>query len=78
MSECSICGGEKELALFRNNETGVEVEKYECLKCGRLTTPCEVVKRVCGYLTPLNRWNKGKFEEQKHRKTYDKALGIGA
>lgn len=70
MDKCRVCGGEKELALFRNNETGVEVERYECLSCGYLTTPCEVYSRVCGYLRPVKQWNLGKKAEFEQRETY--------
>lgn len=37
-------------------------------------TECEVYSRVVGFLTPVSQWNKGKKEEWKDRKTYDKAL----
>lgn len=33
-------------------------------------TPCEVFSRVCGYLRPVQSWNKGKQEEFGLRKTY--------
>jgi anaerobic ribonucleoside-triphosphate reductase len=33
-------------------------------------TACEVFSRVCGYLRPVNRWNKGKQEEFKNRKEF--------
>lgn len=33
-------------------------------------TPCEVYSRVCGYLRPVQSWNKGKQEEFGLRKTY--------
>lgn len=33
-------------------------------------TKCEVYSRVVGYLSPTNRWNKGKVEEFKDRKTF--------
>lgn len=33
-------------------------------------TPCEVFSRVCGYLRPVQCWNKGKKEEFELRKTY--------
>jgi len=36
-------------------------------KCGEKT---EVYSRIVGYLTPINRWNKGKQEEFKERKPY--------
>ena len=67
---CKKCGGETEIAEFKNKNTGEIEQLRECLSCGRLTQPCEIVKRVCGYLTPLNRWNRGKLEEQKVRKTF--------
>jgi len=31
---------------------------------------CEVYTRVVGYLSPVDRWNGGKKEEFKDRKTY--------
>lgn len=31
-------------------------------------TPCEVFSRVCGYLRPVQNWNKGKQEEFGLRK----------
>jgi len=35
-------------------------------------TKCEVYSRVVGFLTPVSQWNRGKKEEWKDRKTYDK------
>ena len=32
-------------------------------------TPCEVYSRVCGYLRPVQGYNKGKQEEFRLRKT---------
>ena len=29
--------------------------------------PCEVVSRVCGYLTPIQNWNVGKQAEYRDR-----------
>lgn len=37
---------------------------------------CEVYSRVVGFLTPVSQWNKGKKEEFKDRRTYDKTLEI--
>ena len=34
----------------------------------------ECYSRVVGFLTPVSQWNKGKKEEFKDRKTYDKTL----
>jgi len=31
---------------------------------------CEVWSRVVGYLRPVSKWNKGKTEEFKDRKTF--------
>lgn len=36
--------------------------------CGQ---ECEVWSRVCGYYRPTNRWNRGKQEEFKDRKTFE-------
>ena len=36
--------------------------------CGEET---EVYSRVTGYYRPVNRWNKGKQEEFKERKTFE-------
>lgn len=43
-------------------------EHWACPHCQGKT---EVYSRVTGYLTPVERWNKGKESEFKHRKTYD-------
>jgi len=32
--------------------------------------PCEVYSRVCGYITPVQLWNKGKRQEFKERTPY--------
>lgn len=34
-------------------------------------TPCEVFSRVCGYLRPVQNYNKGKKEEFFQRKKFD-------
>lgn len=49
-----------------------------CPKCGREMVPAcpicgkrvEVYSRICGYLTPLSRWNDGKAQEFIERKTF--------
>ena len=33
-------------------------------------TACEIWSRVVGYMRPVNKWNKGKKEEFKDRKTF--------
>ncbi|MDI3546548.1 MAG: hypothetical protein PWR10_200 [Halanaerobiales bacterium] len=35
---------------------------------------CEVYSRVVGFLTPVSQWNRGKKEEFKDRRTYDRVL----
>lgn len=37
-------------------------------------TRCEIFSRVVGFLTPISQWNKGKQEEFRDRKTFDKQL----
>ncbi|MBL3591997.1 MAG: hypothetical protein JMJ93_00660 [Synergistaceae bacterium] len=37
-------------------------------------TRCEVYSRVVGFLTPLSQWNKGKREEFRDRRTFDRVL----
>ncbi|HCA40257.1 MAG TPA: hypothetical protein DEP01_01270 [Aminobacterium sp.] len=37
-------------------------------------TRCEVYSRVVGFLTPISQWNKGKKEEFRDRKTFDKVI----
>jgi len=39
----------------------------KCPKCGKKT---EVYSRIVGYLRPISRWNQGKAEEFKERKTF--------
>jgi anaerobic ribonucleoside-triphosphate reductase len=35
---------------------------------------CEVYSRVVGYLSPVSKWNEGKKEEFKDRKTFKTTL----
>lgn len=37
-------------------------------------TRCQIYSRVVGFLTPTSQWNKGKQEEFRDRKTFDKQL----
>ena len=37
-------------------------------------TRCQIYSRVVGFLTPISQWNKGKQEEFRDRKTFDKQL----
>jgi len=34
-------------------------------------TKTEIFSRVCGYLRPIQDWNKGKHSEWKDRKTFN-------
>jgi len=45
-----------------------------CPTCAnqKKTTVCEVYSRVVGYLRPVNQWNRGKQQEFKDRKTFNK------
>jgi len=36
--------------------------------CGQ---PCEVYSRVCGYLRPVQQWNKGKKAEYRQRNAFN-------
>ncbi len=40
----------------------------------RRRTRCEVYSRVVGFLTPVSQWNKGKREEFRDRRTFDRVL----
>ena len=42
-------------------------EQRRCPQCRAQT---EVYSRIVGYLTPINRWNRGKQEEYRERKEY--------
>jgi anaerobic ribonucleoside-triphosphate reductase len=35
-------------------------------------TKCEVYSRIVGYLSPIHQWNKGKKEEYKDRRNFEK------
>ena len=37
------------------------------MKCGK---KCQVFSRVCGFITPVENWNRGKKEEFNDRKKY--------
>lgn len=37
---------------------------------------CEIYSRVVGYLSPVNRWNKGKQAEFGDRREFDKMLTV--
>jgi len=51
--------------------------QFKCFKCleedDYKISPqrCEVFSRVVGYLSPVQRWNNGKKQEWKMRKTYE-------
>lgn len=35
---------------------------------------CDVFSRVCGYCTPINRWNEAKLSEFKDRKLFSTGI----
>ena len=37
-------------------------------------TRCEISSRVVGFLTPVSQWNKGKKEDFRDRRTFDRVL----
>ena len=45
----------------------------KCPQCGKETN---VYSRVVGYIRPIKRWNNGKQEEFKERKTFDSDLAL--
>ena len=53
-----------------NNKAYDDADKIPVGACGQET---EVYSRVTGYYRPANRWNKGKQEEFKDRKTFNVA-----
>ena len=51
-----------------NGKAYSDAEQLPAGACGQET---EVYSRVTGYYRPVNRWNKGKQEEFKERKTFN-------
>ena len=51
-----------------NGKAYNDADKTPAGACGEET---EVYSRVTGYYRPVNRWNKGKQEEFKERKTFE-------
>lgn len=49
----------------------IKGEHENCPQCG---SKCEVWSRSVGYLRPVDQWNRGKREEFKDRKTFDRQL----
>ncbi len=49
----------------------IKGEHENCPQCG---SKCEVWSRSVGYLRPVDQWNRGKQEEFKDRKTFDRQL----
>lgn len=45
------------------------------MKCNAKT---EVYTRVCGFMRPVQVWNRGKKEEYKDRKTYKVTSSMGS
>lgn len=51
-----------------NGKAYNDAEQLPAGACGEET---EVYSRVTGYYRPINRWNRGKQEEFKDRKTFE-------
>lgn len=66
MGGCRKCGKEVELLIDERDKK----EYWVCHPCKSAWHKCEVYSRVCGYLRPIDGWNKGKKEEFLQRKTY--------
>jgi len=75
---CHDCGkilkkGEK---FMRFSAVGKEKDAFKCKDCFKVNSVlenfqvCDVYSRVVGFHTPIQRWNKGKTEEWKDRKTF--------
>jgi len=49
------------------NDGRIKGKVEKCPTCGEDT---EIYSRIVGYLRPVSRWNKGKDQEFKERKTF--------
>ncbi len=56
------------------SETKIPKQKKYQRRVNMERQKCEIYSRVVGFLTPVSQWNRGKKEEFKDRKTYDKVL----
>lgn len=61
---CSFTFG---MASYKKNKKTMTSQKLERQKC-------EIYSRVVGYLSPVERWNKGKKAEFNDRKEFNDAL----
>jgi len=43
----------------------------------KLVMPTEIFSRVCGYMRPVQSWNKGKQQEFSERINFDSNILIG-
>jgi anaerobic ribonucleoside-triphosphate reductase len=68
---------EGEEVMTYNTTLHPERTYYKCKPCHQKDSilknfqPCEVYSRVCGYIRPVEQWNKGKKNEFKDRKVYE-------
>lgn len=53
-------------------EAKAKIKKLEEEKREVKGTPCEVFSRCCGYLRPVQNWNKGKRQEFELRSKFDR------
>jgi anaerobic ribonucleoside-triphosphate reductase len=75
---CHDCGKTlkkgDEYVNFTKDEKEYLVKCKECYEKNPVMEDyqeCDVYSRVVGFHTPIQRWNKGKSEEWKDRKTFD-------
>ena len=55
------------LDLVQNARQGMSFEPVKKMICGQ---KCQVFSRVCGFITPVENWNRGKKEEFNDRKKF--------
>ena len=83
---CMDCKREFDMILERTGTNQIEIKNgsigkrggehfFKCPECWETDQSfgreCDVYSRVVGFLTPTNRWNKGKKEEYKMRKVFE-------
>ncbi len=75
---CCDCGRQlkkgDEYVNFTQSEDKYFIKCKECYEKNPVLEnyqECDVYSRVVGFHTPINRWNKGKAEEWKDRKTFE-------
>ena len=71
MDNCPRCQQEMEMCDVAEDAPQYAGKRvFACHNCQTIYQACEVWSRVCGYLRPVQGWNKGKQEEFKQKKDY--------